>query len=414
MRLLYIADGRSPIALNWIGYFIHSGDEVHLASTFPCQPPPGLASMVVIPVGLSGIYGQSEGGVGDHGRLIRQIVPVGLRTRVRQLVAPLSFPHAVNILQDLIEQIRPDLIHGMRIPYEGMIACMAMKRISGRDSNLRKIPLLISVWGNDFTLHARSTPVMSYYTRQALQNCDALHTDCERDQRLAMQFGFKAAKPRIVLPGGGGIQMDVFNPPENEQDADGIQSKLDARCVRIINPRGFRAYVRNDTIFSAIPLVIDRYPDVHFVCPGMRGEEQAQRWVLEKGIGDKVELLPPQTRQQMAELFKGVQISLSITTHDGTPNTLLEAMACGCFPIAGDIESLREWITPGVNGLLVDPGDPAALAAAILKAISQPELRRQAKDRNLQLVKERAEYEKSMHVAEEFYDQLISSKLGRS
>ena len=112
----------------------------------------------------------------------------------------------------------------------------------------------------------------------------------------------------------------------------------------------------------------------------------------------------------MAELFRQSQISLSITTHDGTPNTLLEAMACGCFPIAGDIESLREWITPGVNGLLVDPGDPKALAAAIVNALLQPDLRRQAGERNLQMVKERAEYEKIMREAEEFYNSLVLDK----
>jgi len=411
MRLLYIADGRSPIALNWIDYFIHSGHEVHLASTFPCQPPPGLASMVVIPVALSEIYTQSEGRVLGHRRLIHRMVPVGLRTRVRQVVAPLSFPRAVSALQGLIERIRPDLIHAMRIPYEGMIASMAMKRVSDRDGNLRKTALLISVWGNDFTLHAKSTPIMSYYTRQALQNCDALQTDCQRDQHLSITWGFDDTKPRIVLPGGGGVQMDIFYPANDELDTDEKQLQADSMPVTIINPRGFRAYVRNDTFFRVIPFVIDKFPNVHFVCPGMRGEKQAQLWASEMEIGDRVELLPPQTRQQMAELFRRSQISLSITTHDGTPNTLLEAMACGCFPIAGDIESLREWIRHGENGLLVDPGDPTALAEAILSAISQPKLQKQARERNLELVKERAEYRKCMHTAEEFYAQLISNKL---
>jgi len=314
-------------------------------------------------------------------------------------------------LQGLIERIQPELIHAMRIPYEGMIASMAIRRISGRDGNLRKIPLLISVWGNDFTLHARSTPIMFHYTRLALQNCDALHTDCHRDQRLAIEWGFDATKPRIILPGGGGVQMDLFYPQENAQVQDGIQPTADNVSIKIINPRGFRAYVRNDTFFNALPSVINKSPNVHFVCPDMKGEEQAHKWVSDMGIGDKVDLLPPQTRQQMAELFRSALISVSITTHDGTPNTLLEALACGCFPIAGDIESLREWIRPGENGLLVDPGDPTTLADAILKAISQPDLQKQARKRNLELVKERAEYGKCMHTAEEFYAQLISNKL---
>jgi len=140
----------------------------------------------------------------------------------------------------------------------------------------------------------------------------------------------------------------------------------------------------------------------------MAGEALAKKWIATLGIGEQVELLPHQSHEEMAELFRQAQISLSITTHDGTPNTLLEAMACGCFPIAGDIQSLREWITPGINGLLVDPGDPNALAGAILNSINQPELLKQARERNIQLVKERAEYKKVMQAAEEFYAGLIS------
>jgi len=338
--------------------------------------------------------------------LIRQILPVGLRTLIRELVAPLSFPRAANALRDLIDRIQPELIHAMRIPYEGMIASMAMKRTSGRVSDDRKPTLLISVWGNDFTLHANSTPIMSSYTRQTLHNCDALHTDCQRDQRLAMAWGFDSTKPRIILPGGGGVQTDIFYPAADELGTDKVRFQADAMPLTIINPRGFRAYVRNDTFFRAIPFVIDKFPNVRFICPGMMGEKVAQRWVSEIEIGDRVELLPPQTRQQMAELFRRSQISLSITTHDGTPNTLLEAMACGCFPIAGDIESLREWITPGVNGMLVDASYARGLADAILKAISQPDLRKRAKEQNLQLVKDRAEYVKVMRAAEEFYRSL--------
>jgi hypothetical protein len=357
---------------------------------------------------MSGIYGQSEVRSGDRGRLLRQIVPVSLRTRVRQLIAPLSFPGAANSLRDVIKQIEPDFIHAMRIPFEGMVASMAMKHGKGVGGNIKNIPLLISVWGNDFTLHARSTPVMAYYTRQTLRNCDALHADCQRDLNLARRLGYALNNPSIVLPGGGGVKLDIFYPPGIKGEAEGNQLKGDHSQVTIINPRGFRAYVRNDTFFHAIPLVLEKYPNVRFVCTGMAGEAKAQKWITELGVGQQAELLPPQSHQGMAGLFRKSQISLSITTHDGTPNTLLEAMACGCFPIAGDIESLREWITPGANGFLVDPGDPNALATAICTAISKPELRWQAREQNLQLIKERAEYEKTMCTAEEFYHRLIS------
>ncbi len=403
MKILYVADGRSQIALNWINYFIHRSQEVHLASTFPCNPINGLTSQVVVSVALSDLYSHPDSGSVKRTESLRKYVPVEIRTRIRQWIAPLSFSRAADALQEVVERIRPDILHAMRIPYEGMVASMAMNRIAMDKRGMKKPLLVISVWGNDFTLHARATPSIYHHTQQALLAADGLHTDCERDQRLAIELGFAAAKPKIVLPGGGGVQIDTFYPAEVEDKAGGNNQP-----VTIINPRGFRAYVRNDTFFHAIPLVIEKSPDEHFICPAMRPEAQAEKWVRELGIGEKVDLLPAQSRQQMADLFRQAQITVSVTTHDGTPNTLLEAMACGSFPIVGDIEALREWITHGVNGLLVDPGDPKALAEAILLAISQPNLRKQARDRNLQLVRERAEYGKIMQAAEEFY-RLISS-----
>jgi glycosyltransferase involved in cell wall biosynthesis len=410
MRLLYIADGRSPIALNWISYFIHTGHEIHLASTFPCRPIDGLASLTVIPVAMSGVYGQPEIRSGNRGRLLRLIVPVALRTRLRQWVSPLSFPRAANIFREMTQSIQPDLIHAMRIPYEGMIASIALRRRTWAEGSIKKPPLLISVWGNDFTLHARSTSVMGNYTRQALLACDALHTDCQRDLDLAIEFGLATTKPGIVLPGGGGIKLDVFYPTEKLDRDGGNDNLVDESPVTIINPRGFRSYVRNDTFFQAIPLVLRKYPEVRFICPGMAGEAQAQKWLVELGIGKQVVLLPVQSQPEMAKLFRRSQISVSITNHDGTPNTLLEAMACGCFPITGDIQSLHEWITSGENGLLVDPGDPNGLALAILKVILQPELRKQAREQNIQLVIERAEYGKTMHSAEVFYNLVLEKK----
>ena len=49
MRILYVADGRSPTALNWIAGFVERGHEVHLASTFACNPDLRLASLTFVP-----------------------------------------------------------------------------------------------------------------------------------------------------------------------------------------------------------------------------------------------------------------------------------------------------------------------------------------------------------------------------
>jgi hypothetical protein len=198
MKIMFVADGRSPIALNWIDHFIQSDHEVHLASSFPCQPVPGLASLKVIPLAMSGIYGRSLERNTGRGRFLRKIIPVSLRTHIRRLVAPSSFPRAAHAIIDLMLSIGPDLIHAMRIPFEGMVASQAVEEIRNANPGKTKVPLLISVWGNDFTLHAQSSSQMASFTRRALVTCDALHTDCHRDLILAQDFGFDSTKSSIV------------------------------------------------------------------------------------------------------------------------------------------------------------------------------------------------------------------------
>jgi len=398
MRLLFIADGRSPIALNWAAHFVQAGHEVHWVSTYPCQIDLPLASLTIVPAAFGEIAGElGESRQGQKSRLLRRIVPVKARTALRQWLGPLTLPRAARRLRGVIASLQPDLIHAMRIPYEGMLVTQALP---GRSEDSKQPPVLISVWGNDIILHARANPWMGHLTRRTLQRADALHTDCQRDQRLAGEWGFDRGKPALVLPGNGGIHLELFHPAEHPAQ--------EAQKFKIINPRGFRSYVCNEAFFRAIPTVLARFPQAHFFCPAMAGEVQAERWVAELGISGSVSLLPRQTRPQLADLFRQAQVVVSPTTHDGTPNTLLEAMACGCFPVAGDIESLREWITPGVNGLLTAPDDPRALAGAVVQALDNPTLRASAAAYNQRLVAERAEYEKSMRQAEKFYQELIS------
>ena len=387
MRLLFVADGRSPIALNWISHFAESGHEVHLVSTFPCLRQLNLASLEVIPVA----FASAAGGSSRSSSGLRRLIPVGLRTAVRQCLGPLTLSPAARRLAEIIARIQPELVHALRIPYEGMLAALALAEAAYP-------PLVISVWGNDFTLHAPASESMGRYTRRALERADALLADCRRDLRLANEWGFEAVKPAAVLPGGGGVQLDLFYPPPQGE----IQQPV------VINPRGFRAYVQNEAFFHAIPLVLQAHPEVRIVCPAMAGEAQAQGWISELRIAASVDLLPHQTRPQMAELFRRAPVAVSPTTHDGTPNTLLEAMACGCFPVAGDLEPLREWIIPGENGLLVDPTQPQALAQAILAALDDPTLCARARQANTALIAARADYRQVMASAEAFYQDRIN------
>jgi glycosyltransferase involved in cell wall biosynthesis len=382
MKILYVVDARSPIATNWIRHFAQSerGDEVHIASTFQCSLDFPVKSLETIPVAFSSVKKSSQRRGSASARTL------GLRTAIRHWFGPLTIRRAAQRLRGYIERVQPDLVHAMRIPYEGMMSADAY---TGE-------PLLVSIWGNDFTLHAPSTSLMSHYTHWTMQVTHALHSDCQRDVRLAREWGLSQEKPYLVAPGNGGIRSDVFYPPEKP-----VEEPV------ILNPRGFRPYVRNDTFFKAIPLILAKQPNAKFVCALMAGEEQSLQWIRESEISHAVELLAPMPHSQMADVFRRAQIVVSPSVHDGTPNSLLEGMACGCLPVAGDLESIREWITPNENGLLFDSTNPHSIAEAILVAIENKNLRSKAAGLNREIISSRAEYRNNMWRAEDLYAKLV-------
>lgn len=384
MRLLFVADGRSPIAINWIRYFVERGDEVHLASSFACQPDLDLAGLDLTPVAFSGTKRPASSTASRSA----SSKALNLRTTIRHYLGPLTITRSARKLRAVIERVQPDLIHAMRIPYEGMLAA---------DAHTGS-PLLVSVWGNDFTLHAPSTRLMRHYTHWTMQVADALHADCQRDIRLAQEWGFPARRSTLVTPSGGGIRTNVFFPPE-----------IPVEEPVVINPRGFRAYVRNDSFFKAIPLVLKEFPQARFLCASMTGEPQVQQWIEEFGIGHAVELLAPMPHFEMAKVYRRAAVLVSPSIHDGTPNTLLEGMASGCFPVAGNLESIREWITDGENGLLTDATDPHSLAESILRALKRKDLREQAAGLNAKRIADGAEYNACMSQASLFYQRIIGN-----
>jgi hypothetical protein len=392
MKILFVADGRSPIAQNWIRYFAERGDEVYLASTFACDVDFPLKRLEFTPVAFSAVKKQtSPPGSGSSHTL-------GLRTLIRQWIGPLTIPRSARKLRAFIQDVQPDIVHALRVPYEGMLTAAALPKehrdgVSGITSKAR---FVISIWGNDFTLQAPSTPLMSYYTRKTMKAVHALQADCERDVRLARIWGLSVDKPTLVIPGNGGIRSDVFYPPKEP-----VTNPV------VINPRGFRNYVNNEAFFKSIPLVLAKRSDARFICSSMQGQSQVLLWMRELKIEHAVQLNSPLSHAQMGDVFRGAQIVVSPSIHDGTPNSLLEGMACGCFPIAGDLESIREWITHGQNGLLVDPNNPQSIADAILIALEREDLRHKAAGLNAKIISARAEYGENMKKVVEFYESVI-------
>lgn len=397
MHILIVADGRSPITLGWIRMLQAQKIRVSLVSTFPCRKPDGVQQMSVVPVAFGwaarpGNHSKESSSKADSRQ--RGLFKRGL-SQARHLLGPFTLPFYRKMFRNIVERVNPDIVHALRIPFEGILATYTP----------RKKPLVTSIWGNDLTLHAQATLTMRRLTRRCLHCSDALLADTERDIRLARVWGFHLNRPSLVAPGGGGIDLQRMRRSirVDPKFLQGIPK--DARLI--VNPRGLRLYVRNDIFFEAIKPVVRFHRKAFFVCPAMENREEAEQWVEKWGLQKYVKLLPLLTQTQLWGLFKKSEITVSISTHDGTPNTLLEAMAQGCLPIAGDLEPLREWITPGVNGSLVPYDNPRLLAEAIVQALDNRDFCASAARMNQALVAEKAEMGKVGRNILAFYKQII-------
>ena len=109
--------------------------------------------------------------------------------------------------------------------------------------------------------------------------------------------------------------------------------------------------------------------------------ERLSRLVGRLGLQDMVQLAGKMTHEKLVDLYRSATVFAlpcqlaKDGDRDGIPNVLLEAMAVELAVVSTDVSGIPEVIQDGVNGLLVGPGDPAALALAIHRLLDDPALR---------------------------------------
>jgi glycosyltransferase involved in cell wall biosynthesis len=129
------------------------------------------------------------------------------------------------------------------------------------------------------------------------------------------------------------------------------------------------------TFLRAAAAVASEVPDVDFLVVG-QGEERAALEALaaELGLGARLRFMG--LRHDVPELLGAVDVLALTSTFEGLPNVLLEALSAGAVAVATDVGGCPEVIVPEETGILVPPGDPAAVAAAILRVLRDPALAR--------------------------------------
>ncbi len=397
MRILIVADGRSATTRSWIKGLLSYQDEIHLITTYPCEMMEGIKSLVFLPLAFSQV-GRKQAASEKPASISKTEKSLVGKTisrfrkaflAARYTLGPISLSFTARKYKEIIESIKPDLIHALRIPFEGMLASYTPLGV----------PLIISTWGNDFTLHAEKTPFMKNTTRNAVRRADGFMADCQRDIHLAHEWGLRENIPTMFAPGSGGLDLDL------------IRHKLNSRIegeLGVINPRGIRpVYVRNDMFFESLPTILKEYPNLPVYNAAMMGEHDAENWIRNFKLPENVRLLPAMPQEQLWNYSLRSRVVVSAAIHDGTPNSVLESMALGCLPVVGNIESLREWIVDGENGLLVDPNNPSSISTGILRALRDDELFSRAQQINSRLIQEKADRVKVMPDVHAFYKKVV-------
>jgi glycosyltransferase involved in cell wall biosynthesis len=127
---------------------------------------------------------------------------------------------------------------------------------------------------------------------------------------------------------------------------------------------------------EAFAETLKRVPGARLVMAGQGGEEgKVRELAMALGIGPFCEFVSPYTSQAAKRDFmKALDVLVLSSYAEGTPNSLIEAMAHGRPIIATAVGGVPDVVTPDV-GMLVPPGDVGALAAAMTCLATDPELR---------------------------------------
>lgn len=347
MKVLLYADFRSPTARAWANGLRGAGLEVYCISSelvdddYPVVQPTGAVSRlrqlavrarngaITPPRGINiGEFRPNEG--------LQAVLAI---TRTRERRAMLS-KHA--------RFFSPDIVHALRLPYEGLTVLGAGL----------KVPVVISTWGQDFVPQAEGSRLLQYWLHCSVKRANGIQYDAPIDHQRALKYGLQKETPALYAAGNFGIDTSLFPPSDSR-----VQG-------HILYPRG-RAESANGIGFIRAVKLLKHREDLRFTAIGLKGISYAERAASDPELAGRLLLTPRLSREAFAKVLGTADVLVSPAFTDGTPNSILEALACGVTVVAGNIPSIAN-LQKEVGVLnLVDHGSDSQLASAISTAVGR-------------------------------------------
>jgi glycosyltransferase involved in cell wall biosynthesis len=204
-----------------------------------------------------------------------------------------------------------------------------------------------------------------------------------------------------------GVDINRFNPYIDGSD---IRKKLHIyeEDTVVISTRPFYSHYDIGCLIRAIPSVLTKHKNTKFIVKGSGPLENHIKTLAEKlDVLSNVCFVGIVPRDEFPRYLSAADIYVSTCLVDSTSVSLLEAMACGLPPVVTDIPGNREWIDNEKNGLLYPPQNSKALAGKIIQLIEDEHLRESFGRKCVQIIKDRAMWEKCVSKMETIYKSLL-------
>ena len=216
-------------------------------------------------------------------------------------------------------------------------------------------PLSISVMGGDVLFDEQGSlgPFGRLLTRLALRRAQLVTVKSShlRDRVLAMHVA-----PQRIEEVIWGIDLEHFCPDEGRRQRQRQIWGLPEAAVVLLSPRMLIPFYNQALMVKVLARLYPAHPGLYLVLSTFGQDsdfrERLENLAKELKVSDRVRWVPPVFNEGMADLYAGSDMVLSLPPSDGFPQAILEALACGCPVVAGDMPQFHPILESGVNAML--------------------------------------------------------------
>ncbi len=278
-----------------------------------------------------------------------------------KLIKPFVERNVASEFEKVLLEVNPDVVHSFVL----YISCTPILSVMNKHKN---IPWIYSSWGSDL-FYFRNIPKYKKDIKNVLPRVNYLITDCKRDVTIAKELGFNG-KLLGTFPGGGGFDY-------NESDKFIVRPASERHTILVKGYQGRSG--RSLIVLKALLQIKNQLKNYKVLVFGADKEvvnyatKNKLTSNLNFSIYSRSKFLP---HEDILRLMGEALIYIGNSNSDGMPNTLLEAIAMGAFPIQSNPGgATEEVISHNENGFLIDEVDNIEeIRNLVLKALSSSKL----------------------------------------